>query len=209
MRRRYSFAFAMVAALALFMASCGGDDNSTSTATAGSSGGQASPSTGGVRPAQSGSAPSPTRGASPTSAAPPTPKPKIPSAADQTDGNAPGIPELHGTIQADGALRYIDEVVGTGPSPAAGHHVQVHYTGWLTNGTKFDSSRDRGQPFDFVIGRQNVIEGWDVGVATMKVGGKRRLIIPPEMGYGARGAGSSIPPNATLIFDVELLSVGP
>ncbi len=86
--------------------------------------------------------------------------------------------------------------------------MRVHYTGRLTDGKKFDSSVDRGQPFEFIIGVGQVIRGWDEGVATMKVGGKRQLIIPPELGYGARGAGSAIPPNAELIFDVELLAVG-
>ena len=98
-------------------------------------------------------------------------------------------------------------VEGTGASPKTGDRVTVHYTGWLTNGTKFDSSVDRGQPFVFTIGRGQVIGGWDQGVATMKVGDKVRLTIPPELGYGARGAGGVIPPNATLIFDVELLGV--
>jgi FKBP-type peptidyl-prolyl cis-trans isomerase len=99
-------------------------------------------------------------------------------------------------------------VEGTGASPKTGDRVTVHYTGWLTNGTKFDSSVDRGQPFVFTIGRGQVIGGWDQGVATMKVGDKVRLTIPPELGYGARGAGGVIPPNATLIFEVELLGVG-
>ena len=105
-------------------------------------------------------------------------------------------------------LKYIDETVGTGDSPSTGKKVKVHYTGRLTNGEKFDSSVDRGQPFEFVIGVGQVIKGWDEGVASMKVGGKRQLIIPPELGYGARGAGGAIPPNAELIFDVELLGVG-
>ncbi|WP_342153941.1 FKBP-type peptidyl-prolyl cis-trans isomerase [Methylorubrum sp. SB2] len=107
-------------------------------------------------------------------------------------------------------LSYVDEVVGTGPEPQTGQQVTVHYTGWLDagggqKGKKFDSSRDRGQPFSFKIGAGQVIRGWDEGVATMKAGGRRILTIPPELGYGPRGAGGVIPPNATLIFDVELI----
>jgi peptidylprolyl isomerase len=104
-------------------------------------------------------------------------------------------------------LEYEDELVGTGDSPKTGQKVTVHYTGWLTNGKKFDSSSDRGQPFSFTIGRGQVIAGWDEGVAGMKVGGKRKLTIPPTLGYGAKGAGGIIPPGATLIFDVELLGI--
>jgi peptidylprolyl isomerase len=111
---------------------------------------------------------------------------------------------------ADG-LKIIDTQPGTGASPQTGQTCVMHYTGWLydngTKGKKFDSSVDRGTPFEFKIGVGQVIAGWDEGVATMKVGGKRTLIIPPELGYGARGAGGVIPPNATLIFDVELLGI--
>jgi FKBP-type peptidyl-prolyl cis-trans isomerase len=105
-------------------------------------------------------------------------------------------------------LEITDEVVGTGTEAVAGKTVGVHYTGWLVDGTKFDSSKDRGRPFSFTLGRGQVIAGWDQGVAGMKVGGKRKLVIPPHLGYGASGAGGVIPPDATLTFDVELLSVG-
>ena len=114
-------------------------------------------------------------------------------------------------VTTPSGLQIIDGKVGTGASPKPGQTCVMHYTGWLyengAKGKKFDSSVDRGQPFEFPIGRGQVIAGWDEGVATMKVGGKRTLIIPPALGYGARGAGGVIPPNATLIFDVELLGV--
>jgi peptidylprolyl isomerase len=115
------------------------------------------------------------------------------------------------TMTTPSGLKITDTQVGTGATPKPGQICVMHYTGWLyeggAKGKKFDSSLDRGQPFQFPIGRRQVIAGWDEGVATMKVGGKRTLIIPPELGYGARGAGGVIPPNATLIFDVELLDV--
>lgn len=111
-------------------------------------------------------------------------------------------------VTTPSGLKYIDEVVGTGDAPGKGKRVKVHYTGRLTNGKKFDSSVDRGEPFAFSIGVGQVIKGWDEGVMSMKVGGKRQLIIPAELGYGDRGAGRDIPPNAELIFDVELLAVG-
>ncbi|MDP2410817.1 MAG: FKBP-type peptidyl-prolyl cis-trans isomerase [Pseudolabrys sp.] len=115
------------------------------------------------------------------------------------------------TMTTSSGLQITDTTVGTGASPKAGQTCVMHYTGWLyTNGIKgkkFDSSVDRGEPFEFPIGRGRVIKGWDEGVASMKVGGKRTLIIPPALGYGDRGAGGVIPPNAVLMFDVELLAV--
>ena len=110
-------------------------------------------------------------------------------------------------MKTESGLEYEDVVVGEGPQPLPGQTVVVHYTGWLTDGKKFDSSVDRGQPFQFNIGVGQVIKGWDEGVLGMRVGGQRKLTIPPELGYGARGAGGVIPPNATLLFDVELLQV--
>ncbi len=111
------------------------------------------------------------------------------------------------TVTTSSGLQYIDVKEGTGLTPKTGNKVTVHYVGTLKDGTKFDSSLDRGQPFEFTLGVGQVIKGWDEGVATMKVGGRRTLIIPPELGYGAEGAGGVIPPNATLKFDVELIKV--
>ena len=114
-------------------------------------------------------------------------------------------------VTSPSGLQGTDTKIGTGASPQPGQICVMHYTGWLyqdgAKGKKFDSSLDRGKPFEFAIGKQQVIAGWDEGVATMKVGGKRTLIIPPALGYGERGAGSVIPPNATLMFEVELLGV--
>ena len=111
-------------------------------------------------------------------------------------------------VTTPSGLKYTDHVVGEGDAPSKGTKVTVHYTGRLTDGKKFDSSVDRGQPFSFTIGVGQVIQGWDEGVMTMKVGGKRTLTIPSGLGYGSRGAGDVIPPHADLVFDVELLGVG-
>jgi FKBP-type peptidyl-prolyl cis-trans isomerase len=118
-----------------------------------------------------------------------------------------GGEEVGKEVTTESGLKYVDLVVGTGRQAELGDTATVHYTGWLENGKQFDSSRDRGEPFSFRVGAGRVIKGWDEGVQGMKVGGKRRLIIPPDLGYGARGAGSVIPPNATLTFEVELLGL--
>jgi len=122
-------------------------------------------------------------------------------------GAAPANASAAKEVTLSDGLKYTDDQVGTGTEATAGKTVSVHYTGWLLDGTKFDSSRDRGQPFSFPLGAGRVIKGWDEGVAGMKIGGKRTLVIPPDLGYGARGAGGVIPPNATLKFEVELLDV--
>ena len=113
------------------------------------------------------------------------------------------------TVTLPSGLKYVDVKPGSGARAKAGDMVRVHYIGMLTNGTTFDSSRDRGQPFDFALGSGQVIRGWDEGVAGMRVGGLRKLIVPPALGYGDQGAGDKIPPNATLVFTIELLAIAP
>jgi FKBP-type peptidyl-prolyl cis-trans isomerase FkpA len=129
--------------------------------------------------------------------------------ADDKEKDESKVKELK-VEYADGktaVLKYQDLKEGNGAEAKKGDEISVHYTGWLTNRTKFDSSRDRNMPFTFKLGEGRVIKGWDAGVAGMKVGGKRRLTIPPQLAYGTRGAGNVIPPNATLVFEVELLEV--
>ncbi len=127
----------------------------------------------------------------------------LPETAVEAPTGAPTAP-----VTTASGLQYTDLVEGTGAMPKPGQRVTVHYTGTLEDGTQFDSSRDRGRPFTFQIGVGQVIKGWDEGVGTMRVGGRRQLVIPPDLGYGSRGAGGVIPPNATLLFDVELLRIG-
>lgn len=126
--------------------------------------------------------------------------------AQTADNSSPTKVTGKGKLTASG-LQYWDITVGTGTAASSGKTVKVNYTGWLTNGKKFDSSVDRGTPFSFKLGAGQVIKGWDEGVAGMKVGGKRQLKIPPDLGYGSQGAAGVIPPNAILVFDVELLDV--
>ncbi|WP_448533946.1 FKBP-type peptidyl-prolyl cis-trans isomerase [Parathermosynechococcus lividus] len=133
--------------------------------------------------------------------------PAIASVPLEASTEAAGLMSDSTVVTTPSGLQYEDLVVGSGVQPQPGNRVTVHYTGTLADGRVFDSSRDRGQPFQFQIGVGQVIKGWDEGVGSMQVGGRRRLIIPPDLGYGARGAGGVIPPNATLIFDVELLGV--
>lgn len=128
----------------------------------------------------------------------------------QASGEAPPASDLRGrgqVITTDSGLQYVDLVVGHGEQADIGDTATVHYTGWLKDGTQFDSSRERGEPYSFQLGSHQVIPGWNEGLTSMREGGKRRLIIPPHLGYGARGVEDIIPPNATLIFEVELLDL--
>lgn len=130
------------------------------------------------------------------------------TATSSTPAVKPAAPAATGQeVLLAGGLKYVDLKVGDGDIAEAGLRATVHYTGWLTDGTKFDSSVDRGQPFAFRVGGHEVISGWDEGVKGMRIGGKRKLTIPPDMGYGANGSPPVIPPNSTLVFDVELLGL--
>ncbi len=138
----------------------------------------------------------------------------VPSKDVDSDGlpfdiNPPNVPRLTGKLVEDRGVQYIDEKVGTGASPVKGKPVKVHYSGWLTDGTKFDASVDRGEPIEFPFDGGMVIKGWDIGLSTMKVGGKRRILLPAEVAYGDNGAGDAIPPGAVLVFDVELVDAQP
>ena len=184
-RHFYTALAALLAALAL---GCYQNQSTTSTSTSTSASGSA------------GSAPAAT--SAPAPAATSAPAPSQPDAKE-----APGKTAQGQEVALPGGLKYVDLKVGDGDIAEAGMKATVHYTGWLTDGTKFDSSLDRGQPFPFTIGAGQVIRGWDEGVKGMRIGGKRHLTIPPEMGYGAGGYPPTIPPNATLVFDVELLGL--
>ncbi|MFQ5930963.1 MAG: FKBP-type peptidyl-prolyl cis-trans isomerase [Nitrospiraceae bacterium] len=129
------------------------------------------------------------------------------SVANAGETKVSGEQERGKLVKTDSGLQYMDLVFGTGRQAELGDTATVHYTGWLSDGTKFDSSLDRNRPFSFRVGAGQVIRGWDEGVGSMREGGKRKLIIPPHLGYGPRGAGAAIPPNATLTFEVELLKL--
>jgi peptidylprolyl isomerase len=144
--------------------------------------------------------------AEPAKAEAPAPAP-TPAAAVEAPAPEAAPASVGDKVKAPSGLEYEILTVGNGVIPQPGQTVRVHYTGWLTDGTKFDSSVDRGQPFQFVLGRGQVIKGWDEGLSTMRIGDKRKLTIPPELGYGPRGAGAVIPPDATLVFEVELLGI--
>lgn len=137
--------------------------------------------------------------------APTTPAKQVDTAGLPPEANPPGVPVLGGKLEEDRGVRYIDAEIGTGAAPVKGKPVKVHYSGWLTDGTKFDASVDRGEPIEFPFDGGMVIKGWDIGLSSMKVGGKRRIIIPAELAYGKDGAGGVIPPDAMLVFDVELV----
>ncbi len=154
--------------------------------------------------------PAPAAARRPGAARIPAPAPAAPTLPPaMSDLNPPGVPHLAGEVRdGERGLQYIDEVIGTGPAPVKGKPVKVHYTGWLTDGTKFDSSRDRDVPIEVPFDAGAVIRGWDLGLASMRVGGKRRLLLPADIAYGSSGIGDVIPPDAVLVFDVELLEVG-
>ena len=191
---RASAVFACAAILAL--AGCQESSNSTSTGTTGTTSSNAASGTSGGTSTTTESS-----GASSVTATPTTP---AAPAFDMATDKSIEVATANGT---SARLQYKDLKVGDGSIAENGKVAMVHYTGWLTDGTKFDSSLDHGQPFQFRIGEGGVIQGWDKGVLGMRVGGKRRLVIPSDLGYGARGAGGVIPPNATLVFEVELLGL--
>lgn len=194
------FLFLALSAVMALSLACGSSNNKNNAASVATIGGTPSGPGTPVATTLLGTRP-PNATARPTAAARPSASP-APGAALPTV--PPGTPPL--TSQPDG-LQYQDITVGSGAQPQSGQKVTVNYTGWLENGTKFDSSVDRNQPFSFTIGQGQVIKGWDEGLASMKVGGKRRLVIPGALAYGPSGRPPTIPPNATLVFDVELLSV--
>lgn len=157
------------------------------------------------------STPTPTPGPAQTVVSQGTPPPSTcPSDTPAVPASIPGVPNLPADAKlttTPSGLQYADVAPGSGPMATPGRQVIVQYTGWLTDGKKFDSSRDRGQPFTFPLGTGQVIKGWDEGVTGMHPGGQRRLIIPPNLGYGVRGSGAAIPPCSTLVFDVELVEL--